>query len=114
MIVRWISEVPPAIVAALDQSHCRCHFPAMELPSASPHRGALASSTSSAASDSVWVMSAHVSLTTLDSGPGSSPWVSRVKVRQLCCRNTRNLTAASAKASETSMSSSVPTSSASA
>jgi len=26
MIVRWISEVPPAMVAALDHSHWRCHL----------------------------------------------------------------------------------------
>src|SRR5207342_224220 len=42
MMLRWTSDVPPAIDAALDHSHCRDHLPA---------RGEAAPTTSSAVSD---------------------------------------------------------------
>ena len=62
MIVRWISEVPPAMLPAFDHSHCRCHLPQI---------GDAGSTTSRASSDRCWLRSVYASFTQLDSGPGS-------------------------------------------
>ena len=78
---RCTCEVPPAMPAALLHNHCRAQGPASADDGSRP-------GTRSAASDSPCVMAVHVSLTQLDSGPGSSPRPSRVRVRRLCRRST--------------------------
>ena len=82
MMSRWISEVPPAMLAARLHSHWRAHGPA-DRPDRSP-----APATDKPASDRCWVMAVQASFTQLDSGPGSSPRSRRDRVRKLCSRST--------------------------
>ena len=74
MMSRWTWDVPPAIPAALLHSHCLLQGPDREDDASRPV-------TSNAASAMCWVMDVQASLTQLDSGPGSSPRPSRVRVR---------------------------------
>jgi hypothetical protein len=73
MIVRWISEVPPAMLAALLHSHCRCQRPSPGFLAAPFHSGAAPPKSSSATSPMRWVAVVQASLTTLDSAPGWPP-----------------------------------------
>ena len=79
MMSRWISDVPPAMLG-----------PAPEpLPCPGPGRGGgVPSDHEQRRLARCWVMAVHVSLTQLDSGPGSSPRPRRVRVRRLCSRST--------------------------
>ena len=71
MIVRWTSQVPPAIDAAFDHSHCRCQKPPPGLSvGAPPQRRGRADHVERRVAESAWVMSVHASFVTLDSGPG--------------------------------------------
>ena len=90
MTLRWTSEVPPAMLAALLHNHWRCQ---------KPHIGASAPRTESAADDKSCVMCDQVSLTQLDSGPGAMPLASFERVRQLWVLNTTRETYASTSAS---------------
>src|SRR5580704_3429977 len=93
------------MLAALLHNHCRCQ---------NPQSGASSPSTASAADERCWVISDHVSLTQLDSGPGAMPLANLERVRQLWVRKTTNETYASTRASETRGSSRVPRAAASA
>ena len=107
MIVRCTSDVPPAIDAAFDHSHCRCQKPPPGLSSAPHHSGAAAPTTSSARGREGL---GHVGPRELRDARlrarARCPSASRDSVRQLCSRSTRSSTNDCASASAISTSSS--------
>jgi len=72
MIVRCTSDVPPAIEAAFDHSHCRCQKPGRIVVGA-PHSGAAAPTTSSARAEKRLGHVGQASFVMLDSGPARCP-----------------------------------------